>query len=138
MKHWFLDTNVLMDFLAERQPFVQQAELLFRLAVAKRVRLYVASLSFSNLYYLLRRTHGAEAARKLLIGLQENTQLLAVNESIITQALHSNFADFEDGIQHFTAASEPVIEAIITRNGKDFRTGSLPVFTPSEALTQLL
>ena len=94
MKHWFLDTNVLMDFLAERQPFVQQAELLFRLAVAKRVRLYVASLSFSNLYYLLRRTHGTDTARKLLIGLQENTQLLAVNESIITQALHSDFSDF--------------------------------------------
>lgn len=138
MKHWFLDTNVLMDFLAARQPFVQQADTLFQLALANRAQLYVASLSFSNLYYLLRRSHGAEEARRLLIDLQENTRLVAVDKHVIDQALQSGFADFEDAIQHFAAVSVPEIEAIITRNGKDFRGSSLRILTPDEAGAQML
>lgn len=56
MKHWFLDTNVLIDFLTDRQPFATAANDIFRLAYAGEVRLYAASLSFSTAFYLMRRS----------------------------------------------------------------------------------
>ena len=56
MKHWFLDTNVLIDFLTDRQPFASAANTIFRLAYAGEVQLYVASLSFNTAFYLMRRS----------------------------------------------------------------------------------
>lgn len=137
MKHWFLDTNVVMDFLANRQPFVDDADTLFRLGYTQRVRLYVASLSFSHIFYLLRRSHGADAARQMLIDLKRLAHVVAVDESVIEQSLHADFPDFEDALQHFAANAVPTIEAIITRDPKGFRLSTLPVLTPAEALKQL-
>lgn len=137
MKHWFLDTNVVMDFLADRQPFAQTTEVLFRLAYAQRVRLYVASLSFSHLFYLLRRSHGAATARQMLVDLQGLVYVTTVDAATVQQALTSGLTDFEDALQYYAATSAPAIEAIITRDPKGFRHSALPVLTPAEALQQL-
>jgi len=137
MKHWFLDTNVVMDFLADRQPFVQEADMLFRSGYAQRVRLYVASLSFSHIFYLLRRSHGTDAAWQLMIDLRRLVHVVAVDEPVIDQSLHTNLPDFEDALQHFAAASMPAIEVIVTRDPKGFRGGSLLILTPAEAVAQL-
>jgi len=56
MRHWFIDTNVLIDFLTDRQPFAVAANNIFRAAYAGDVRMYAASLSFSNAFYLMRRS----------------------------------------------------------------------------------
>ncbi|UOQ74508.1 type II toxin-antitoxin system VapC family toxin [Hymenobacter cellulosilyticus] len=138
MKQWFLDTNVVVDFLANRQPFVQEAEVLFRLAYARRVQLYVASLSFSHMFYLLRRTHGAEVTRQLLTDLLPIVQVLSVDASTVQQALAAGFPDFEDALQYFAATAVPSITAIVTRDPKGFRASALPILTPAEAVAQAI
>lgn len=138
MKHWFLDTNVLVDFLTNRQPFATAAATLFELGRQHRVKLYAASLSFATTYYLVRRGQSHEQAIQLVAQLEKLVEVMPVDGSIIRSVLESGFHDFEDGLQYFTATSIPVVEAIVTRNAKDFGAGSLPVYSPTEAVDLLL
>lgn len=69
----------------------------------------------------------------MLDSLQSLVEVLPVNDDIINEALHSNFNDFEDAVQYYTALSGKV-NYIITRNPKDFKNASIPVYTPSEFL----
>ena len=144
MKHLFLDTNVLIDFLADRQPFAEAANDIFRYAYAGRARLYVASLSFSTAFYLLRRTLAAantpgasQQAQQVLLQIKPLVTLVAVDDQVVTAALAAGFPDFEDALQYYAALSVPVIELLVTRNGKDFARSSIPVVTPQVALAAM-
>ncbi|RZK13372.1 MAG: PIN domain-containing protein [Hymenobacter sp.] len=137
MKHYFLDTNVVLDFLARREPFAEAALAIFRAGLEKRATLYVASLSFSNLYYTLRKQTDPKTARALMAHLQSLVTVIAVDADTISQAITGPFADFEDAIQHYAAAAVPLIDAIITRDLRDFAPSTLPVLTPTQALTHL-
>ena len=137
MKHYFLDTNVVIDFLAHREPFAETALALFRAALAKQATLYVASLSFSNVYYILRKSTSPAVARDKLNRLEKLVTILSVDASIIRLALASSFADYEDGIQHFAAQASPSVTAIVTRDFKDFQASVLPVISPAQALLEI-
>ena len=137
MRHFFLDTNVALDFLAQRQPFAAPATDLFQLADEEKVVLYVSSLSFSHVLYLLRKTAGPANARSLLLDLVETVTITAVGSATINDALRADFIDFEDAIQYFAARAVPAIEAIVTRDPKGFAAGTLPVLAPAEALRLL-
>ena len=138
MRHWFLNTNVLVDFLTNRAPFAAAAAVLFELGRQKRVTLYAASLSFATTYYLVRQTQPHEQALQLIAQLEQLVEVIPVDGPIIRAAIGSGFRDFEDGLQYFTAASVPLVEAIVTRNPKDFRAGLLPTYSPAEAVDLLL
>ncbi|SFQ01749.1 type II toxin-antitoxin system VapC family toxin [Hymenobacter arizonensis] len=137
MKKYLLDTNVLIDYLARREPFGADAAELMQAGATGEARFYVASLSFANIEYIMRRQTSATQARQLLLRLEQLVEILPVDASVIRQALASNFGDFEDGIQHFVALAHPPITAIITRDPKGFRDSALPVFSVAQALTEL-
>lgn len=137
MKHYLLDTNVLIDYLSRREPFGPDAAELMQAGAAGEARFYVASLAFSHLEYILRKETSAAEIRQQLLLLTQRVEILAVDAAIIRQALSSNFTDFEDGIQYFAAVSQPLIAAIVTRDPKGFRAGALPVLSPPQALVAL-
>ena len=137
MKHYFLDTNVVLDFLARREPFAEAALEIFRAGLEKRARLYVASLSFSTIYYMMRRQTSRPAALAMVANLEKLVTVVAVDETTIRHSIVAPFPDFEDGIQYYTAFLTPTIEAIITQNVADFVASALPVFTASQALPHL-
>lgn len=137
MKHVFLDTNVLIDFLAARAPFSIEAARLFDLALRKKISIYVAAVSFNNIYYILRQSHTHVQSIKILEELQEWTVVVDVSNDIIRKSIKSEFKDFEDAIQYHSARSIGKIECIVTRNTKDFKKSSLPVLTPKEALAMV-
>ncbi|HMO33757.1 MAG TPA: PIN domain-containing protein [Lacibacter sp.] len=137
MKHLFLDTNILLDVLADRQPFSEPAALLLELAEKKRVRLYVSALSYAVLAYLLKKQLSHRELVKTLRDLEALTVTLDVSGEVISGALSSGFTDLEDAIQYHTALSQKRITAIITRNGGDFRKSELAVLTAAEALSLL-
>ena len=134
MKHIFMDTNVVIDFLADRQPFSDHAAKLFNLAIAGEVKLYVSAVSYNNIYYILRQLLSNTATIKLLEELTEMTEIVDVTKAIIKQSLKTDFKDYEDAIQYYCALTIANIDLIVTRNTKDFRKSSLPVLTPLEAL----
>jgi len=137
MKHLFVDTNVLIDYLSGRRPFADDAADLFNQAVAGIVKLYIASISISNSYYIIARHYRNVNIRALLIDLLPWIAITDVPAAVVQQALTSPFADFEDALQYFSALTMPQIEAIVTRNVKNFGPAELPVMEPAMAISLL-
>lgn len=133
MRHFFLDTNVVFDYLGRREPNAAAAVALFQAAYEGRAMLYVASLSFSHVFYTLRKQVGAVVAREALRKLARLIRVVAIDEAVVQQALNSAFADVEDAMQYFAAASRPEIEAIVTGDPKGFKEGNLRVISLAEA-----
>ena len=131
MEKLFVDTDVVLDLLSARQPHYKFAAELFSLADIESVRLYVSSLTFANVHYVLSKQLSATESRKLLLRFKTLVTVLPVNDKIIELALSSSFADFEDAIQ-FYAAIENNISILLTRNLKDFRKATIPVMTPQQ------
>jgi predicted nucleic acid-binding protein len=134
VKHFFLDTNVLLDFLANREPFAEHAAYLFQLSEEGKVKLYVSALSYNNLFYIIRKVKKSKEAAALLKELESMTETVDITKNIIHKSLQAGFADLEDAIQFYAAASNGKIDCIVTRNEKDFKKSSLPVLNPQQAL----
>jgi predicted nucleic acid-binding protein len=137
MKQIFMDTNVVIDFLANRQPFSMDAARLFNLAIEQKACIYISAISYNNIYYILRQSLTNNATIKLLEELSEISEIADVTNVIIRQSLKTNFKDYEDAIQYYCALNIPNIDFIVTRNTKDFRKSTLPVLTPAEAISSI-
>ncbi|MCY7293057.1 MAG: PIN domain-containing protein [Ferruginibacter sp.] len=137
MKNIFLDTNIIIDFFADRKPFSTSAEVLFNYALNKKMKLYVSTVSYNNTYYILRQSLSHQQTIHLLNSLMDITEAVDVSKTILQNALKSEFKDFEDAIQYYCALSVNKMEVIVTRNTKDFRKSNLPVMTPDELLSSL-
>jgi predicted nucleic acid-binding protein len=134
MKNLFLDTNVVIDYLANRQPFAADAGKLFQLALDGKVKIYISALSYNNIHYVLRQTLSNTATIKVLEEIAEMSEIADVSKLIIRKALKSEFKDFEDAIQYYCALNLNKIDCIVTRNSKDFKKSNLALMTPSEAI----
>lgn len=134
----FVDTDVIIDFLIDRSPFSQGSAEIFALAEREEIRVYVSSVCFSNIFYITRKIVGFEKSIELLHKLERISTILPVGSMTIKQALTARFSDFEDGIQNFTALQASNIQAIITRNTKDFKKSDLSIQTPEEYITRFL
>jgi len=132
----FLDTDVALDHLADRHPFAEYAHRLLALGETGEFTLCLASLSFSNLYYILQKSKGHDEVLALLGKLKRVVRVSAVTETEIQSALLSSFKDFEDAIQHFAAKSEGGISTIITRNKADYANSEIPIMSPQEFLVR--
>ena len=132
----FLDTDVALDHLADRQPFAEYAHRLLALAETGELTVCVSSLSFSNLYFILRKLKGHANALALLGKLKLLARVSAVTEAEINSALSSSFKDFEDAIQHFAAKAEGGVSAIVTRNKVDYSASEIPILSPEEYLAK--
>jgi hypothetical protein len=98
------------------------------------VTLYAASISFSNCYYIITRQYRGLNGRALLADMLPWLTVTDVSAAVIKQGLSSGFADFEDALQYYSARSNPLIEAIVTRNAKDFALADIPVIEPALAV----
>ncbi|MEY2596428.1 MAG: hypothetical protein RL634_1099 [Bacteroidota bacterium] len=136
MKKLFLDTDVLIDFLSDRQPFSEQAVQLFGYALKHKFSLLVSAISFDNIYYVLRRNGFSHAASiKALKKIHEVTHCVSIHGEIITAALESDFKDFEDAIQYHAALEVGNVDFFITRNVKDYKQSEIQVVAPQHFLT---
>ena len=136
MKTILIDTDVILDFFIAREPFDKEAAEIFRLAYTKKIRGYVSALSYANAYYYIRKSAGKKISAELLRNLKKLVNTISLDENMIEAALNSDFSDFEDALQYYSARSVSSIEFIITRNIKDFSKSKLPVYTPQQFLNQ--
>ena len=134
MKQIFLDTNVIIDFLADRKPFSIAATGIFNYAVLGKIKLYISAVSYNNIYYILRQSFSNTETIKLLDELSQMTEIADVTKAIIKTSLKSDLKDFEDAIQYNCALSLNKIDFIVTRDTKDFKRSVLPIMNPDEAL----
>lgn len=133
MNKIFVDTDVILDLLAQRIPFFHFSAVLFTFAEMKKIELYTTPLIFANTFYVLRKNLGNAEAKNALRKLRILLHIVDSSESIIDKALNSSFSDFEDAIQYYTALQNG-ISVILTRNLKDYKNASIMVQTPEEYL----
>lgn len=132
MRKVFIDTNVLLDLLLERQPWVLQASILFSMADRKEIELLCCSLSFATATYLMQRLkyERKEIISKLSIAKSLCT-VTTIDAHVIDRTLQSDFPDLEDAMQYYSALASNA-EVILTRNMKDFATANILVQSPIE------
>ncbi len=134
MKELFLDTNIILDLFAQRNPFYADAALIFSLADKKKVHLSVSALTFATTNYILLQSKKPDEAKQILRKLKLLVQVLSLDEKVVELALNdTDFKDYEDALQYYTAL-ERGVDAIITRNLKDFRKAKIPVMSADQYL----
>ena len=133
MNKVFVDTDVVLDLLAARLPHFHFSAVLFTFAEMKKLELYTTPLIIANTFYILRKQLGNESAKNALRKLRILLHIIDSTESIIDKALNSDFSDFEDAIQYYTAL-EYGIPVILTRNIRDYKKASIVVQTPESYL----
>ena len=136
MKQILFDSDVLLDILAQRQPFVVASAQALNTVMKKQVQGFVSGHAVTNIFYILRRQIGSEAARKLIENLLQHIQIASVTNQVIHQALQSPIKDFEDAVTS-AAAMSAGLEIIVTRNQADFVASLVPAMLPEEFLKML-
>ena len=134
MRDLFIDTDVIIDFLIDRKPFSREAAIIFTLIEQRKLKGHISSLTFSNLYYVLRKFESHNKVISKLDSLSKLGIILKVDDQTIKYAIASGFPDFEDSMQYFCALESGKIDVIITRNIKDYRNSELPVMSPGDFL----
>ena len=131
MNSIFLDTNVILDLIEDRKPFSLYTQYIFSRKEANEVMLYTSSLNFANLHYIISKKTNKDTALKTLLKLKTLISLLPLTDKIIELSLASNFSDFEDAIQYFSAI-ENGINTIITRDIKDFKKARINILSSKQ------
>lgn len=126
----FVDSDVVIDYFGDREPHASPASELFELNERGSVKLYLSAVSINNIYYIVRRFIGHNKTLEVVQTLIEMTEIVGTTKEEIHQALKNKFTDFEDSIQYSSALTIPDLNAIITRNIKDYKNASIPVMTP--------
>lgn len=129
MTRVLIDTDVILDFFFDRQPYAENASKILSLCELKEVKGFVTPVIISNVYYLLRQSAKHEKVIEKLKLLVSITEILVIDKDIILKALDSEFKDFEDALQNYSAELDKEIDIIITRNIKDYKNSKLAIMT---------
>lgn len=132
----YLDTNVMLDLLGERDPFYESIAKIATLADKGQIKLVVSALSYSTVFYLLSKFEENEFVKEKLRKFKVITETSDLTDKIIEKGLVSKFTDFEDALQYHCAIISDC-NIFITRNIKDFKESAIPVLTPDEYLKSL-
>ncbi|MBD2319294.1 type II toxin-antitoxin system VapC family toxin [Phormidium tenue] len=126
-----IDTNVVLDFLQEREPFVKDAARLFARIDAGEIEGFIAATTITNIYYIVRRAAGMEAAQNAIAQVLADLNICPVDRDVLEQAIKLNFRDFEDAVQYACGVVHSV-DVIVTRDVSGFISGEIPVVLPKD------
>ena len=133
-----IDTDVILDFFYDRKPYSEYSAQLLSLCESRKITGYVSPVICSNAYYILRQTSRHTKVIEKLKQLRTILQVIPMNGDVVLKALDSGFDDFKDALQNYAAVRVKQIDAVITRNVKDYRKSELAVFSPEEFLSSIL
>ena len=129
----FLDANVVIDLLGERDPFYKAVARIATLADKGEINIVVSALTYSILFYLLSKFEDREVVKEKIRKFKVIAETSDLTDKIIEKGLSSKFSDFEDALQYHCALMMNC-DIVITRNGKDFKGSEIPVLSPDEFL----
>ena len=133
MMRVLIDTDVNLDFILLRQPFFVEASEIFTRLGNGEFEANVSAITPINVFYFTRKEKGISGAQQAVRDLQISMKIIEINGTILQSALTSPITDFEDAVQHECAVAEN-LDAIVTRNTKDYKNSSLKVYSPAEFL----
>ena len=127
----YVDCDVVLDLLTQRDPFYLYAAEFFKHVENKKVKAFASPLIFTNVHYILRKSFSAKETKNKLLKLRLLLSLVSIDSHILDLALSSGFKDFEDAVNYY-AAIENNIPFFVTRNKKDYKKSQIPVYTAQE------
>ncbi|MFP4122254.1 MAG: putative toxin-antitoxin system toxin component, PIN family [Coleofasciculus sp.] len=131
-----IDTNVILDYLLEREPFLQDAQALFQAIGSEQVIGYVTATTLTDIFYIARRqTQSVEQANQVVSMTLAVMEICPVDRAVLEVALTSDIRDFEDAVQVACAIAQ-TLDAIVTRDTQDFSNATVPVLSVSQLLEQ--
>ncbi|KQR72602.1 PIN domain-containing protein [Pedobacter sp. Leaf176] len=132
-----IDSDILLDFFLKREPFFIDSSKILNLCVNQKVNGYVSGSIIANTYYLLRKHFSHKDILSDFKILLSFLDILIIDKNVILASIDSEFMDFEDALQNFSAENKGNINAIVTRNIKDYKKSNLSVLTPGMFLKTL-
>lgn len=136
MKKVFIDSDVLLDFAFDREPFSEYAAKLLMLSENKEIEVYTSAVIICNVYYVLNKESGRKKSIETIKLILNLVDILSIEKSTLLDAVNSDFKDFEDAVQNFTAINSSIIDVITTRNIVDYKNSALQIMTPRDYLIQ--
>lgn len=130
------DTNVVLDLLLDRKPFVEHAQALFAMVEAGEIDGFLGATTITTLEYLLQKALSTKEANSIIRKLLKLFEIAPVNRLILEDAIDSIFSDFEDAVLH-AAAIHCGVQAIVTRDQKGFSQAKVVVYPPADLLNIL-
>jgi len=135
-KKLFIDSDIILDVVAQRDVFYEPAAEILDLGYEKKLDLYTTAVVLANVFYVIRKKYGMEKSREQIKKLRLIMKILPVTEKTVDEVLNSRIGDFEDGLQYFSA-KENKIPVILTRNIKDYKEKDVVVHTAEEYIKML-
>jgi predicted nucleic acid-binding protein len=132
----FLDTNIMLDFLGERVPYYDSIAKIATLSDKGQINMVVSAMSYATVSYFLTKYENTNKAKDKLRKFKIISEICDLDEQIIEKGLNSDFADFEDSLQYYSALKAGC-SILITRNGKDFKNSDIPIMTADEYLRSI-
>ncbi|MCW3489760.1 type II toxin-antitoxin system VapC family toxin [Dethiobacter alkaliphilus] len=126
-----IDTNIILDVLLNRQPFVEKSARLFELAEKEKLEAFITSNSVTDIVYILRKAYGMEEIRNYLLIMFSFIKILNVAANDVVSALKMDVKDFEDAII-MQCAKQNGMDIIVSRNKKDFAGSPVKCLTVDE------
>ncbi|WP_238987287.1 type II toxin-antitoxin system VapC family toxin [Confluentibacter flavum] len=133
MQKIFLDTNIVIDFLGNREHFYESSAKILTLADKKKIKVFTSPTSIANAYYILSRHESSKIVLEKIRKFKLLCHISIMDDEVIEKAINSDFKDFEDSMQYFSAIATNC-DIIITRNEKDFKNALIPVMNPESYL----
>jgi predicted nucleic acid-binding protein len=136
MKKIFIDTDVFLDIMLDREPHAEFSTELLSLCEQNKITGCTSCLVIANIYYIINKIANHQKAIQAIGKIRSLVSVLPFTDKEISESINAEFHDFEDGIQYFIAMNHK-IDCLITRNTKDYRKASISILTPKEFLHTL-
>ena len=128
----FVDSDVILDLVLHREDHFEFAQNLFVQYQQGKCILFTSSIVLANMHFIIRKLHDVKFANSSILFVNKHFKIIDANNEDIENSIQSKFSDFEDGVQYFSALRSKKIDALITRNVKDYKRALVPVFTPKQ------
>ena len=134
MENVLIDTDVILDFFFDREPFAEFATGILNLCEENKIKGFTTPVIICNTYYLLRKTAKHDIVIEKIKQLLTIIDVVKIDKEVVLDSLNSDFKDFEDALQNYSAVKNGKISIVLTRNIKDYKKSELAVMTPETYL----
>lgn len=129
-----IDSDVYLDYILQRAPHHLAVNELFEMLSDEKFEAFVCALSTTTIFYFTRKAKDIDGAYAAVNDVLATANICAVDKKVLSVAATLGFSDYEDGVQCASAMAEG-LDAIVTRNTKDYKNSPIPVYSPSAFLS---
>lgn len=130
------DTDIVLDFLLERQQFSAEALALFTAHDQQQIDAFVNAITPINIFYVIRKEAGLQKAEQSVNAILASLEICKVNQKVLRDAALLPMTDYEDAVQ-VASAMNAQLDGIVTRNLRDYKNAPLPIYSPTDFIALL-